>query len=103
MIFLLNVFETVLCYLNPIHNFLGRISPPGSYSQTIPSRSATSGLPPHLPSLLQQTVLNQDPVSDVSQFNHEKIHIHREYTYRKIFNFFCRSIQHCYRNLTMWY
>lgn len=42
----------------------GRISPPGSYSQTIPPRSATSGLPPHLPSLLQQTVLNQDPVSD---------------------------------------
>ena len=62
--------------MNSIHNFLGRISPPGSYSQTIPPRSATSGLPPHLPSLLQQTVLNQDPVSDVSQFKHEKIHIY---------------------------
>lgn len=38
----------------------GDSSPPGSYSQQVPPRSATSGLPPHLPPLLQQTVLNQD-------------------------------------------
>lgn len=38
----------------------GDSSPPGSYSQHVPPRSATSGLPPHLPPLLQQTVLNQD-------------------------------------------
>ena len=48
------------------HPFIGgSISPPGSYDQIIPPRSATSGLPPHLPSLLQQTVLNQDLPSEV--------------------------------------
>lgn len=31
----------------------------------MPPRSATSGLPPHLPPLLHQTVLNQEPLSEV--------------------------------------
>jgi 5'-AMP-activated protein kinase regulatory beta subunit len=39
-------------------------SPSGDYSQTIPSRSSASGLPPHLPQLLQQTILNSDLPSD---------------------------------------
>ena len=43
----------------------GGSSPQGSYSQIMPSRSATSGLPPHLPPLLQQTILNQGPPSQV--------------------------------------
>lgn len=38
----------------------GGTSPVGSYTQVMPSRSAASGLPPILPPLLQQTVLNQD-------------------------------------------
>jgi len=42
----------------------GGSSPPGSYSQLMPPRSATSGLPPHLPPLLHQTVLNQEPLSE---------------------------------------
>jgi 5'-AMP-activated protein kinase regulatory beta subunit len=41
----------------------GGSSPQGSYSQEMPLRSAASGLPPHLPPLLQQTVLNQEPPS----------------------------------------
>ena len=41
----------------------GGSSPQGSYDQTMPPRGATSGLPPHLPPLLQQTVLNQEPPS----------------------------------------
>lgn len=48
----------VLCI--PLWCLLGGTSPPGSYTQTMPPRSATSGLPPILPPLLQQTVLNQD-------------------------------------------
>ena len=39
-------------------------SPPGSYSQTVPARSSATGLPPHLPPLLQQTILNSDLPSD---------------------------------------
>lgn len=36
-------------------------SPPGSYTQDIPSyKGATVGLPPHLPSVLQNTILNQE-------------------------------------------
>ena len=42
---------------------IGLSSPPGSYSQFMPPRSAASGLPPHLPPLLQQTILNQEPPS----------------------------------------
>ena len=41
-------------------SILGGTSPPGSYTQNMPPRSAASGLPPILPPLLQQTVLNQD-------------------------------------------
>ena len=41
----------------------GGSSPQGSYDLIMPPRSATSGLPPHLPPLLQQTVLNQEPPS----------------------------------------
>jgi 5'-AMP-activated protein kinase regulatory beta subunit len=41
----------------------GGSSPQGSYDHIMPPRSATSGLPPHLPPLLQQTVLNQEPPS----------------------------------------
>lgn len=48
------LFKTVLM----LH--VGGTSPPGSYSQVMPPRSAASGLPPILPPLLQQTVLNQD-------------------------------------------
>ena len=40
-------------------------SPEGSYSQFIPPRSGTTGLPPHLPPLLQQTILNEPPLSEV--------------------------------------
>ena len=43
-----------------LNQIIGGSSPPGSYTQTMPPRSATSGLPPVLPPLLQQTVLNQD-------------------------------------------
>ena len=43
--------------------FAGGSSPQGSYGQLMPPRSATSGLPPHLPPLLQQTILNQEPPS----------------------------------------
>ena len=50
------------CYMSPI----ATSSPPGSYSQIMPSRSVTSSLPPHLPPLLQQTILNQEPPSEVS-------------------------------------
>ncbi|KAL5479516.1 hypothetical protein EMCRGX_G023043 [Ephydatia muelleri] len=35
-------------------------SPPGSYCQDMPPRSAASSFPPHLPPLLQQTALNED-------------------------------------------
>lgn len=36
-------------------------SPPGNYTQDIPSyKGATVGLPPHLPSVLQNTILNQE-------------------------------------------
>lgn len=41
----------------------GRSSPEGSYSQLKPPRSVTSSMTPHLPPLLQQTVLNQEPPS----------------------------------------
>ena len=43
----------------------GRSSPEGSYSQLKPPRSVTSSMTPHLPPLLQQTVLNQEPPSQV--------------------------------------
>ena len=45
---------------------VGAISPDGSYSQHMPPRCATCGLPPHLPPLLQLTVLNQEPPNSVS-------------------------------------
>ena len=36
-------------------------SPPGEYTQDIPSyKGATVGLPPHLPNVLQNTILNQE-------------------------------------------
>lgn len=36
-------------------------SPPGEYTQDVPSyKGATVGLPPHLPSVLQNTILNQE-------------------------------------------
>ena len=41
-------------------------SPVGSYTQDIPPRSATTGLPPHLPPLLQHTILNQELPSQVT-------------------------------------
>jgi 5'-AMP-activated protein kinase regulatory beta subunit len=47
--------------LSSLQKGKGNESPPGSYDQLIPQRSATTGLPPHLPPLLQQTILNQEP------------------------------------------
>ncbi len=54
-----------LIYSYPPHqtkylSLSGGTSPPGVYTQNMPPRSAASGLPPILPPLLQQTVLNQD-------------------------------------------
>ena len=63
---------TVLTNFNFIHKdncvpTSGESSPPGTYSQHMPSRSAASGLPPHLPPLLQQTILNQEQPSEVRE------------------------------------
>lgn len=49
----------------------GSSSPTGSYSQEMPPRCVTCGLPPHLPPLLQLTVLNQEPPSSVRTIMHE--------------------------------
>lgn len=52
--------QCTTCLLCCCYKMSGDMSPPGSYTQNMPSRSAASGLPPILPPLLQQTVLNQD-------------------------------------------
>ncbi|XP_064388782.1 5'-AMP-activated protein kinase subunit beta-2-like [Halichondria panicea] len=54
----------------------GESSPPGSYSQSMPSRSVASGLPPLLPPLLQQTILNQEqPIGEDSIILSEPNHV----------------------------
>ncbi len=58
-----NTDKFLHCIVYNTHTYiyiLGGTSPPGSYTQNMPLRSAASGLPPLLPPLLQQTVLNQD-------------------------------------------
>lgn len=56
----------LLCPLVAPYILADTPSPTGSYTQDIPPRSATTGLPPHLPPLLQHTILNQEPPSQVN-------------------------------------